>query len=181
MRHPTRLLMVLGIGLVLAACGGTPGGAGGDGGNGDGDGNGPGTDAAAQPQASLVALHGGSIGLMPFVEIGSCFWVLASAPDLTNVVEIVSCDNEHQYEMFAKVEVPGDDWPGEERLNELATDCEEGLFEDYVGTPSDESTWEILAVAPTEAEWAAGQRTIQCAVFDPNEESTEGSVQDSGE
>ena len=179
MRHPTRLLMVLGLAILLAACGGAPGTGAGDGG--DGDGNGQGTDAAAAPQASLVALHGGSIGLMPFVEVGSCFWVLASAPDLTNVVEIVSCDEEHQYEMFAKVDVPGDDWPGEDRMTELAADCEEQLFEDYVGTPSDESRWEILTVAPTEVEWLAGQRTIQCALFDPDEETTEGSAQGSGE
>ena len=178
MRHTNRLLIGLVVAVLLAACGGTPAGGDGDGANGGV--NGQGTDETAAA-TELVAQHGGSTGLMTFVEIGTCFWVLGSEPNLTDIVEIVSCDEEHQYEMFHKVEVRGDDWPGQDALEELATECDEQPFEDYVGTSFDESRWRILVVAPTEEEWGGGQQTIRCALFDPEQETTEGSARDSGE
>ncbi len=181
MRHSTRLFMVLVLGVLLAACGGAvPGGGDGDGANGGG--NGQGTDATSEPAASLVAQHGGSTGLMQFVEIGSCFWVLGEEPNLTDIVEIVSCDEEHEYEMFGKIDVPGDARPSDQELADLAAEeCGEDVFEDYVGAAPDDSRYRSFFVAPTEEEWAAGMRTIQCTLFDPEEESTSGPARDSGE
>lgn len=179
-RLSVQLIVVLMLGVLLTACPATAP-ANTDGPESTGGGNGQGTDETGGPEASLVALHGGALGLMPFVEVGSCFWVLASVPDLTNVVEIVSCDEEHQYEMFGKITLTEETYPGEDAMGGLTTGCEDQLFEDYVGEPFDGSEWGILAVGPTESEWAAGQRTIQCALFDPDSDTTEGSVTDSGD
>lgn len=182
MRVPVQLLIVVVLGVLLAACpAATPGGTNGDG---DGDGgNGQGTDGPGEPAETLVAEHGGSTGLLTFVEPGTCFWVLGNEANFTDQVEIVACDEEHEYEVFAHIEPDsgGQDWPGEETLTELARDCTDQLFEDYVGIPADESTWEILAVMPDEDEWGRGQQDIVCALFDPEAGTAEGSAQDSRE
>lgn len=136
-------------------------------------------DAEASPDETDEG-DGGSLSVFD-LEVGDCFNVDDEAESIEEV-EGVDCEDEHLYEVFALVDHPGDEFPGDADLEEFAfEECEE-RFEDYVGTAYDDSIYYITYLTPSEGSWEEGDREVVCILeYGPEGEPVEGSARDSGD
>jgi Septum formation len=114
------------------------------------------------------------------LDVGDCVQDLDA---LENGNSTVNCDDEHVFELFAKVELDDDDFPGEDEIESQAAEtCRGQDFEDYVGVPYVESEWFAYPRWPTESGWEQGNdRTILCFVTTEDLSPTTGSVEGSNQ
>lgn len=111
------------------------------------------------------------------VSVGDCF-DRPQSPDVTKV-PTVDCDEPHDFEAYAILELEGDSYPGEEQLAaEAAALCREP-FAGYVGVPASDSGLVIVPVTPTLENWERDERTVTCTVTVRAEEPLQGSVENS--
>ncbi len=111
-----------------------------------------------------------------------------------NEVEPVSCDEAHDYEVFAIIEITPsstgiasalglDVYPGDQAIYEGgAFGCLEH-FEDYVGAAWEDSQVWLNVFTPTQEGWENGDRTGICVLYQGSEQSvdkTTGSLRGSG-
>ncbi len=104
------------------------------------------------------------LGLGPFVldvQVGDCFEQPRSPDDAG--VTVVECNAPHDFEVFARFTVEGQDFPGRGGVREMArAGCEE-RFEAYVGSAPEDSGLVIVSVAPTGGQWRNGERDAICS------------------
>lgn len=115
------------------------------------------------------------------VEAGDCFSI--EGLDDIESVDVVPCEQPHEYEAFAVVEHPaGDDdpYPGEDETLDYADDACRDEFEAYVGAPYEVSELYITSVYPSEATWSLGDRAITCTLREEDEREVTGSARGSG-
>ena len=96
------------------------------------------------------------------LDVGDC---VEDQGDLDGGNSTVSCDEDHEYELYAKVELgEDDDYPGDAEIESQANEtCRGRAFEDYVGVPYVESEIYVLPRWPSESTWEnASDRTILC-------------------
>ena len=116
------------------------------------------------------------------VEVGDCFDDPGNLDDVAEVPAI-PCDQPHANEAYHAfdIEVDGDEFPGAEQIEQLATDGCLTEFEAFVGTPYAESSLDIFYLAPSESSWNDfDDREVLCAVYDVDGEPLTGSARDSG-
>ncbi len=109
------------------------------------------------------------------LSIGTCF----DDPDSFEVVEdvpMIDCDSPHDNEVFANVDVTGDDYPGEEAVDNRAFQMCEDKFSSYLGISYAESIYDIGWLNPTAETWDIGDREVICFAYDLNLEKITGSV-----
>lgn len=110
------------------------------------------------------------------LETGDCFNVL-DEDDQT--AEEIDCEDGHEYEVYLTVEIDEDERPDDDEIEELAGDCFGDDFTDFVGVEYADSRWYTTAFMPTEDDWDDGHEVIVCALYDPEEDETEGSAEGS--
>lgn len=84
--------------------------------------------------------------------------------------QVVSCDRAHALEVFATFELDGADfevgdpgaYPGRARVVRAA---DEGCGERIAELLDDPGVYGLIALWPSEASWATGDRAVACAVF----------------
>jgi hypothetical protein len=98
------------------------------------------------------------------VKKGECFdTTTGSLEGLAYDVDKVPCGGEHDGEVFAVVNVPGGDFPGDDSLTALADDKCYALESDYVM-----DAWalpehvDVYYLTPTRQSWRLGDREITC-------------------
>lgn len=98
------------------------------------------------------------------VDVGDCF--VAGTAFEVETVPVVDCAEEHDQELFAKVDATafGVDFPGEDFLFEWAYEECILRFEGYVGEPYADSPYYIETFIPLEDGWHQGDRTALCSV-----------------
>jgi hypothetical protein len=113
------------------------------------------------------------------LQPGDCF---DDQDDQTpNGFPVVPCALPHANEAYFRFVVPGDRYPGQEALTEVATArCTGDPFTDYVGRPMEGSALDVFYVLPSQETWGRyGDRIVVCALFarglDPLTGSVEGS------
>jgi hypothetical protein len=127
------------------------------------------------------------------LEPGDCFDEPTAL--VFNEVDPVSCDEPHDYEVFALIEVTPatssgivpdlglDVYPGDQAVYEGgALGCLD-RFEDYVGSIWEESQIWLNVFTPTQEGWEDGDRTGICVLYQGSEQSvdkTTGSLRGSG-
>jgi hypothetical protein len=116
------------------------------------------------------------------LEVGTCFDDPAfAADDTTTVTETteVQCFDPHDAEVYAIVRYtqgPSDPYPGSEAAQDYADDQCLDRFEDFVGTPFEESALDIATLWPTAGSWDRGDREATCAVFHLEHQKLEGTM-----
>ncbi|MGC5616520.1 septum formation family protein [Georgenia sp. Z1491] len=77
--------------------------------------------------------------------------------------EIISCDEEHDLEVFYTYNIEADEFPGEDVVSEEAqATCEEN-FEAYVGSAPEDSEYAMFALSPSQTTWdQAGDTEVIC-------------------
>ncbi len=93
---------------------------------------------------------------------------------------VIPCARPHGNEAFFRFVVPGDAYPGQETLTDLATArCSGEPFTDYVGRPSEGSALDVFYVLPSKDTWDRyGDRIVVCALFDRDLAPLTGSMRD---
>lgn len=127
----------------------------------------------------------GDLGVFD-LQVGDCFTDDAAAPmtpDETiavKSVEAIPCDDEHGAEVFANVDLPDGEFPGDVQMSDRATTLCFDEFEPYVGAPYESSEYDYGWFAPTEETWSRGDRTINCVLFRTDGGLSSGSARGSG-
>ena len=101
------------------------------------------------------------------LRVGDCFDIKDPTADLVDRVTAQPCTRSHQYELFYVGRLQGTSYPSDGEWDALFdANCPEP-FGTYVGTPYADSELEIFWLGPDKQGWFAGDRSIQCSVFDP--------------
>lgn len=111
------------------------------------------------------------------LEVGDCLADEDLAP-LVERVETVPCDEPHNYEVYASIELPDGEFPGTAAIETEAQACEEE-FEIFVGVPYVESELHALPLTPTEESWELDDREILCLIHEEDTE-TAGTLEGAG-
>jgi hypothetical protein len=102
------------------------------------------------------------------LRVGDCFDPLEDKDDLTLLaVHVKPCTEPHRMEAFELGELtPASDesFPGDSWVERKAARLCNEAFEEYVGTPFDESLLDYVYYAPDRRLWEAGDRWFLCAV-----------------
>nr|WP_256429315.1 septum formation family protein [Frigoribacterium sp. CFBP 13729] len=134
-------------------------------------GSAPGVDPDAVPDTGIEEL-----------TVGDCFSFGAAdaSADQVSMVDLRSCDEDHQNEVFLQDELSGTAaYPGDDETAVEADDLCYGAFEGYVGLPWEESEVDYLYLTPTEESWSEGDHSVLCYVYLYGDTSP-GSLQDYG-
>jgi hypothetical protein len=116
------------------------------------------------------------------VQVGDCLTGRPSTAVVVDQSQVVSCDEAHNSEVAAVLEVPGgDEVPGEDDLQSFVDDACSLAFRGYVGSDPIESQYGYAGVVPSDAAWAVGDRTVFCLVNTVNTRAGMGTVRDSGD
>ncbi|HAS09220.1 MAG TPA: hypothetical protein DCS55_01670 [Acidimicrobiaceae bacterium] len=150
--------LVLGTASLLGACDGDEDGAGGA----------PESPAPSTVQEGPVAATAVAVGdCLNGVVIGAAERATISSAD------VVSCDRAHGLEVYATFTLQPEDfdltdvaeYPGPARIVRAADErCAERI-EQVVEDPG---AFGLIALWPSQESWAAGDRTVACAVFSPD-------------
>lgn len=115
------------------------------------------------------------------LKVGDCF----DDTDATGVgvvaeVPVVPCDDPHDNEVFHQFDMNGSVYPGQDAALEGSLGPCLAQFLPFVGIDYFESELEIFPITPTEASWAAGDRTVYCALYATDLSKLTGSMRNSG-
>jgi hypothetical protein len=100
------------------------------------------------------------------VKVGDC---LKQIPGSTRVltVDTVGCDQPHAGEVFAVLQMPAGDFPGQSAIEEYQNKCEPALAA-YSPTAMTDDSVQLYVLYPTADTWKQGDRAVTCvATLDP--------------
>jgi len=107
-------------------------------------------------------------------------------PDITKPEDVVlklACHLPHSYEIYAVIDVPTKEFPGDPLMKAIAAKECPRQFKAYVGAPYETSKWEIDYHFPTMGEWAkTTKHLIGCYLRDQRKgQKLEGSKKGSAQ
>lgn len=80
----------------------------------------------------------------------------------------ISCTEPHDLQVYAHFLLVGDEYPSVATIvSDAAVRCGR-YFTQFVGVDFGISALDFVYYYPTESSWAAGDRTVDCAIFDPD-------------
>ena len=97
------------------------------------------------------------------VQVGDCLDSLPS--EGTSTLTLLPCEGPHHWEAFATANLTGEDFPGNAKVRDEATQVCEDAFAGFVGISAGKSRLDLTMLAPTAETWAeAGDRAVVCLV-----------------
>ena len=115
------------------------------------------------------------------IQVGDCYNDRTTLSDDVSEVPGVPCGEAHDNEVFATFDVASSEWPGEDRINELADEGCMERFEGYVGATYEESVLYITTLMPSEDSWSMiGDREVVCVAYHMDLDKLTSSVRNSG-
>ena len=119
------------------------------------------TDA---PAATSSAAPTGLIEL----KVGDCLDKTALEDNDRETDPFVKCTQKHDLEVYTQVTLKGKTYPSVEEIANIAsTECATA-FTKFVGVDFGISSLDFVYYYPTESSWAAGDRGVDCVIFDPD-------------
>lgn len=123
-----------------------------------------GPDAKPSPVASRTSAPSGVVSL----KVGDCLdrAKLEDGDIMTNPK--IACSKKHDLQVYSHFLLTGDEYPSVATMvSDAATRCGR-YFTKFVGLEFGISMLDFVYYYPTESSWAAGDRTVDCAIFDPD-------------
>lgn len=96
----------------------------------------------------------------------------------SGAVDVVPCAESHRAEVFHRIKVSGDDFPGDAAIERQTAECLPA-FKEYVGKAYGRSTLEVAIYYPTSSSWRFGDRTILCNLTKRDLSDITGSLRNS--
>lgn len=138
-------------------------------------------DMLPTPIRSVAAVPASALGEVTAVAdllVGDCLREVSEGLDVNaSIVPRVSCDESHEFEVFARFPVPGDAFPGDNAVTAVAETGCGSLFEDFVLLEYRASSLDFAYLTPTAQSWAdadvlaspngPGSRDVSCLITDP--------------
>jgi hypothetical protein len=94
------------------------------------------------------------------LKVGDCMDSSGSAGAVVSSAGTMPCTQEHSEEIFARLDVEGDEMPDD--LSDQAQAYCVDQFTPYVGTDPDSSSLSITWLEPTSSSWDLGDRVVLC-------------------
>ena len=115
------------------------------------------------------------------VQTGDCFDRGQAGVELIESLDAVPCNEPHDAEAYATLELDISEYPGEAEVFELASlECVD-RFQDFVGIDYLDSELDYLALHPSEESFRRlKDRTVTCAVFRLDGINVTGTMRGSG-
>jgi hypothetical protein len=101
------------------------------------------------------------------LRVGDCFDLKHPLADIEHVKK-VPCTTEHDYELFYVGAMRKRSHPTLDAFADYVVEYCEPAFGRYIGKAVDDSDLDYDWLVPTEDAWRSGDRTVQCAGYDPN-------------
>lgn len=84
-----------------------------------------------------------------------------------STVPVVPCSDEHDYEVYYELQLPGDEFPGEDAVTAAAEEGCAAQFEAFAGIPYDLSALNYKYLTPTEQSWTQlDDHAVSCLILD---------------
>jgi hypothetical protein len=109
------------------------------------------------------------------LRVGDCFDLKHPLAEIEHVKK-VPCTAEHDYELFYVGAMRKRSHPTEDAILDYVIDYCDPAFGHYIGKDVDDSDLDYDWLLPTEDAWRSGDRTVQCAAYDPNNSLLKGSL-----
>ena len=115
------------------------------------------------------------------LRVGDCFDL--KDPDAEEVGDVAAhpCTEAHEYEVFYVGLLAEGPYPGQEALTEFVIDNCEPAFGAYVGTAYLDSQLDFSWLYPSDESWNDGDRSVQCAAYDPRNNRLTSSLKGSAQ
>ncbi|SED50974.1 septum formation family protein [Ruania alba] len=127
---------------------------------------------------SACSLLGGQVAT---AEVGECTQIADLQSDEITEIPTVDCSEEHDAQFFHKFDLPDGDFPGNDGVQTAAEEGCMSEFENFVGTPYQESALFGNFIAPTQETWdQANDREVLCIVYLNDGTTTTESFEGSG-
>ncbi|WP_350349575.1 septum formation family protein [Agromyces sp. G08B096] len=100
------------------------------------------------------------------LRVGDCL----SSVDEGEVSEVpvVPCDQPHDDEVYGTHQLTGDEFPGEDQIQQLSDEGCLAQFEAFAGIAYDVSTLDFYSYRPTQQSWEQlDDREVACVIYDP--------------
>jgi hypothetical protein len=101
------------------------------------------------------------------LRVGDCFGIKNPSAEIEHV-KAIPCTTEHEYELFYVGAMRKRSHPTEDAILDYVIDYCDPAFGDYIGKDVDDSDLDYDWLVPTKDAWRSGDRTVQCAAYDPN-------------
>lgn len=116
----------------------------------------------------LLSSCGPGEGAVSALRVGQCLHQ-PGASNAIEEVEVVPCDDPHDFEVFARVELPDGPYPGDDGVSDAAQPACTGRFAAYVGVEPSDSVLATGFLVPSEEGWDGGDREVVCLLYAPDE------------
>lgn len=113
------------------------------------------------------------------LRVGDCFDLQDSSADEIQDVTARRCDEGHHFEMIHIGQMPAGAYPSDDVLAGWLTDNCLPAFDAFIGLAYEQSRYDIGWFQPTRDGWDQGDRSVQCAVVDPDDAELTGSLRGS--
>jgi putative regulator of septum formation len=100
------------------------------------------------------------------LRVGDCYDLTDSYADQD--VKAVQCTTEHEFEVFYVGAMGNGSYPTLDAFADYVVRYCDPAFGDYVGKAPDDSNLDYDWLDPTDDAWRSGDRTVQCAAYDPH-------------
>lgn len=115
------------------------------------------------------------------MQVGDCFDDSFFGSDEISEVAGVRCADEHDNEVYALFDIPGDTWPGDDAVETAADEGCYERFESAIGKSYEESILMYTTLYPSKDSWArVDDREVICVAYHMETEKLTGSVLRSG-
>ena len=112
------------------------------------------------------------------LRAGDCFNLKDESAKEIGDVHAVPCTTEHKYETFFTGSMPAGTFPADAAMDDWISGHCEPAYETYIGTSYQDSHLEVYILTPSADAWNNGDRSVQCSVYDPNDERLTQSLKD---
>jgi len=113
------------------------------------------------------------------LRVGDCWDLKDPNADTIDNVAAKPCGQTHEYEVFYIASMAGDGYPTEDAFNTYVNSTCVPAFETYVGRTYEASTLDISWLYPGSEGWSAGDRTVECSLYDPKDSKLTASLRSS--
>jgi hypothetical protein len=134
-----------------------------------------GFNTVAERNASGEITAAGSVDAFE-VQVGDCFDDEAFENPEISQLPAVPCSAPHDNEVYATFDLTGE-WPGDERVEELAFEGCHERFAGAIGKSYEDSVIDYTAIYPSEGSWKRGDdREVICVAYHMEYEKLSGTV-----
>ena len=114
------------------------------------------------------------------LRVGDCFDLKDREADEVGDVTARPCTTAHEFELFFTGSMADGAYPSDADFESFVEGACLPAFATYIGTAYEDSTLDLQWLQPTDDAWREGDRSVQCAVFHPDNAGLTTSVKDSG-